>query len=677
MMLAALTASAKYQLDLTNLANGWGSSYDAATQTITYEAGAWGGRGWGFMDWSEADGVTNFLDYSAYDYAVIRIEPSTLKANMAVEYSDGKTLSTDGPWLAAIANVFNAIEPGGTIMAVKLDHSQPYLFQIYIQNQTWQAETPNNPAGTIKILDAFLGTEAEYEEAKNAQGPVVVTTKALGNPAAKGWNDGTVFDAATKTITIGPDWDGIGWWLAVWDNDLSANVGADYSAYDNLVFEFAEPTSANGKITVEYDGADATSVEFYANSTVAVLDLNPEGKGKVMQAYIQGPEGAKFVLNSVYFCTADLAPEVPTTPMGAPVAIWEGSNNLGVDWDWEATLLIAADKFAGATEGSFLELTFDENANADYWQIAMNAEGLTTDLTSNAADLNDYGVADMSAGATSYKIRLNAQDAADLAQNGLRISGYGLTLTKVTLTNPLATEVWTIAGGSNLMGSNWDTTDTSNDLTTTDGKIYMLVKEGVTLEQGVTYEFKVAKDHAWTEAYPGGNAQMTVAETGVYTVTFTFDAETKDVTTNAVKTGEAGAIDKVYSVIGTLNGNWDADSNLTKDADGLYKVTISNVAAGNYEFKIRVNGDWGENYGADGVPGGGNIAVAVAEDGSAVVVTFDADSKTITVTVLTGADGIKDVKAAANNGAAYNLGGRQVKAGKGLYIQNGKKYMAK
>ena len=73
-------------------------------------------------------------------------------------------------------------------------------------------------------------------------------------------------------------------------------------------------------------------------------------------------------------------------------------------------------------------------------------------------------------------------------------------------------DVWTIAGDSNLMGSNWDVTDTSNDMTTADGVTYTLVKEGVVIEKGVTYEYKVAKDHAWTESYgdengPIGNAR--------------------------------------------------------------------------------------------------------------------------------------------------------------------------
>ena len=99
-------------------------------------------------------------------------------------------------------------------------------------------------------------------------------------------------------------------------------------------------------------------------------------------------------------------------------------------------------------------------------------------------------------------------------------------------------ETWTVVGGSNLMGSSWDTTDTSNDMTTTDGVSYTLVKEGLVLESGVTYEYKVAKDHSWTEAYPSDNATLTVEETATYTVTFTFNADTKDVSADKEKTND-------------------------------------------------------------------------------------------------------------------------------------------
>ena len=50
---------------------------------------------------------------------------------------------------------------------------------------------------------------------------------------------------------------------------------------------------------------------------------------------------------------------------------------------------------------------------------------------------------------------------------------------------------------------------------------------------------------------------------------------------------------------------------LTRQPDGAWSGTFA-LPAGTYQFKIAVNGSWDENYGAGGVPGGGNIPLTVA-----------------------------------------------------------------
>ena len=56
------------------------------------------------------------------------------------------------------------------------------------------------------------------------------------------------------------------------------------------------------------------------------------------------------------------------------------------------------------------------------------------------------------------------------------------------------------------------------------------------------------------------------------------------------------------------------------DGDGIYTITYTGVAAGNYEFKV-TNGTWDESWGKDG--GSANFALAVAEDNSTVEIRFD------------------------------------------------------
>ena len=214
---------------------------------------------------------------------------------------------------------------------------------------------------------------------------------------------------------------------------------------------------------------------------------------------------------------------------------------------------------------------------------------------------------------------------------------------------------WTVAG--NFLGSSWNPEDASNDMTL-EGDLYTLVKTDVTLEKGTSYEFKVVKDHAWT--------------VGIYTVTVTFNAETQEINVTTVKTGEAGPVEHTYSVMGTLGGDsWTVDNDMTKGEDGIYTITFDDVAAGNYEFKVRVDHDWSVSY------PGSNYQLTVDQDGSKVVITFNEETKEVNATV-TAPTGIANIKAEAAQGKLYNVAGQKVSANyKGIVIVNGKKVLMK
>ena len=108
--------------------------------------------------------------------------------------------------------------------------------------------------------------------------------------------------------------------------------------------------------------------------------------------------------------------------------------------------------------------------------------------------------------------------------------------------NPEPTETtWTIAGQEALCGVNWDPTNTANDMVKGDDGIFKLVRTGVALE-AATYLYKVVADHSWNESYGGnfndGNAGIVIEASGTYDVTFTFNAETKELNAQAaVSTG--------------------------------------------------------------------------------------------------------------------------------------------
>ncbi|GAB5492048.1 MAG: maltose/maltodextrin ABC transporter substrate-binding protein MalE [Phototrophicaceae bacterium] len=79
-------------------------------------------------------------------------------------------------------------------------------------------------------------------------------------------------------------------------------------------------------------------------------------------------------------------------------------------------------------------------------------------------------------------------------------------------------------------------------------------------------------------------------------------------------------------------GDWDPACEVTfmndDDGDGIYTLTLT-LPAGEYEYKVAMNGGWDENYGADGVASGDNIPLVLEEE---TEVTFTYDDSTNIVT---------------------------------------------
>ena len=164
---------------------------------------------------------------------------------------------------------------------------------------------------------------------------------------------------------------------------------------------------------------------------------------------------------------------------------------------------------------------------------------------------------------------------------------------------------WSIIGTVN--GTSWDT---DFDLTEKESGVWTY--SGLTLTE--TDEFKLRKDHAWSESVggPEANATSTIDATNPYDVY-------KPVLGTAFATGGmniavqvAGTYDVVYdtnagtitvsehvsgwSLIGVINEDtsWSVDVDMVETSPGLW---VSPVVTINGEFKIRFNKDWDVNRG--------------------------------------------------------------------------------
>jgi len=416
--------------------------------------------------------------------------------------------------------------------------------------------------------------------------------------------------------------------------------------------------------TAVMDGSGIVGIKLDKESIMVHGDAETGGNGigdvyakHVQQLTIQGgSDAAEVTVEGIFLgTTAEYAADggdVPVRPeAGGSLKMWEGE--LVFAADWSTTTTVDAKYFDVAAVGDVIYCTVKDATDMNPIFKTMGWVDFT-DIQST-----------IDKGETYFSGRIATEAAlTELKQSGLRLQGVGMTLTKVELMVP---ELWTIAGSLN----SWNPEDAANDMVTSNCKIFTLVQEDVTLEKGTNYEYKVVKDHAWTTAYPAQNASFTVDETAKYTITFTFNAETTELSVATEKTGEAEAVEHFYGVVGSLVGSWDVDVEMTKDDAGKYTATISDVNAGSYKFKVRLDKAWAVSYPS------ADVAVTVEADGSTVVVTFDPDSKEVTY-VVTAPTGIETVKALQNNATRINMAGQQVGAGyKGLVIMNGRKYIVK
>jgi hypothetical protein len=77
---------------------------------------------------------------------------------------------------------------------------------------------------------------------------------------------------------------------------------------------------------------------------------------------------------------------------------------------------------------------------------------------------------------------------------------------------------------------------------------------------------------------------------------------------------------------------WDpaCEATAMEEGDGLYTLSVD-LPAGDYEFKVALDGDWTVNYGSDGAQDGPNYTLSLASD-STVTFTYDPETQLVEVT---------------------------------------------
>ena len=522
----------------------------------------------------------------------------------------------------------------------------------------------NNQIRTIKIWKKGSGAKQSADIAWS-KASATVTIGANDNvfPELSNPNNLTVSYASTKEEVATINANGQVTLVAAGTTKISAifegndSYEASTVSYNLTVKEAENPGQETTVANVAALNALEDKTAFTYTSDVLVVYLNGA------YAYIKDDTGSSLIYDSSKTKFANLG-------IGSRItANWTGKvsvyNNL-----FEAV----PDDVLPTAGTSAVLVTYPDAVITDVVAANMNQVVVLKGVTYTAPDGKNFTISEGGvdvAGYNTFGIEIAAPEEGKTYNITGVISVYKenaqflpIAIEEVTA----STDTWTVAGTKPLVDNSWDPTDTNADMTSTDGVTYTYVKENITLEAGVPNEFKIVKNHSWDEAYPSQNYSFSVDETAKYKVTITFNATSKEITVDKVKTGEAEVVTHTYSVVGTLVGGWEADQDMTKGEDGLYKVEIKDVAKGDYEYKVRVDHDWSVSY-----PASGNYQLSI-EQTSTVTITFNEETKEVLETV-TPATGINAINAAkTQNGAIYNVAGQKVNAGyKGLVIMNGKK----
>ncbi|MDO5446325.1 MAG: DUF5115 domain-containing protein, partial [Prevotellaceae bacterium] len=134
-------------------------------------------------------------------------------------------------------------------------------------------------------------------------------------------------------------------------------------------------------------------------------------------------------------------------------------------------------------------------------------------------------------------------------------------------------------------------------------------------------------------ALGGGNILLPDNKAGFYRI----DVDTK---TNTFAVQEITAM----SIIGTVNGSWDTDTDFSWDAEKKAWVCTADLKAG--EFKIRANHDWTLSW-------GGDVTAMTADNGANMVIDEDAN---YTLIFTPKANGYGTLNIVNNNNVLYYAG---------------------
>lgn len=199
------------------------------------------------------------------------------------------------------------------------------------------------------------------------------------------------------------------------------NMPVDWSGYESITFEFANPTTVETQIMI----SDKLKRLGRAGITSLTCDFDGQDVSAIDEVGLQAADTTTITITKIYL--------TPTSGTWQPTTIWEGECVCG---NWEQGFSIDPEKFADAKTGDKLEFIYTtdkDQTETTYWVMKSIYAGTEETLEGNKDHLNQWGCAALGKESTSYRITLTAKDIVNLQKTGIFVNGYYCIFNKCNL----------------------------------------------------------------------------------------------------------------------------------------------------------------------------------------------------------------------------------------------------
>lgn len=199
------------------------------------------------------------------------------------------------------------------------------------------------------------------------------------------------------------------------------NMPVDWSGYESIHFDFAEPTKVPTQIVV------TSNLMVWGKPGITSLTCYFDGQDvrNVQEVALQASDSTTITVKSVYL--------TPKSYAQRSVSLWTGNC---VQGEWSDGFVVSGDRFDLAQEGDRLEVVFTtdrSNPDISYWMLKTIYSGTNKTLEGNDNELNEWGCAKMAIDGTRYRIVLTANDVRQLREHGLFVNGFYNIVTECNL----------------------------------------------------------------------------------------------------------------------------------------------------------------------------------------------------------------------------------------------------